>query len=270
MIPIREILAARRDNAVYALLSRRLRSPGQIAMLATATVAGASVSLLAFLAIGSGWNGLLLWFIARWGLGELIWCWMTADHIFSEYRRASSSGQLDEWLVTNHSREEIARGVVLSGVALLAAAILAWSIFDVVAIGFLDGDIARVIAVAAFEALLAASHVQSVRWTAWRCFAAVCQSGATPAAWAGALARIAGQQLLILAGCTGMFLVLSSLLQVYALLSIGTSFAAEERICFAYASVLIVSPVAKMAFARRAWRDAMHSFDPRPSSLKAT
>jgi len=206
VIPLREIRAARRDNAVYALLAKRLRSPSQVAMLvvATAVAAGACWAIYPFVPPGA--DGLLIWFCIRWGVGELLWTWMAADHSFSEYRRAHDSGQLRDWALTRHSMPEIAQGFVYSGFASLGIAIIAWSIVNVIVVPLLldaERGVVLLLALAAGETIIVGSHMQTALLSTWRCLAESARYGVSVVRWAWTMIRLGG-----LLACLGIFALL--------------------------------------------------------------
>lgn len=262
MIPLREIRAARRDNAVYGLLAKRLRSPGQVAMLVVATAVAAGACWIVYPFVPPGADGLLIWFCIRWGVGELLWTWMAADHSFSEYRRAHDSGQLREWVLTRLPMRDIAAGFAHAGTASLFVAIVAWTLADTFAFPLLDGEQwngTRMTMLLLYEALLAISHAQTASWTTWRCLAVASGYGPTTARWALTMLGFLGWHLGILVLC-GVVLLLLRIGLVVA--SMGTSYpgpaptSVSTTTVFVWLSVLVASLPVKHMLARRAREDA--------------
>ncbi len=173
-------------------------------MLAVATLFAAGVCWFLGLIMIHNLSSLFFWFCVRWGIGELLWCWMAADHCFTEIGRARRGGMLEEWLLTRHTPAEIANGFVYSTWMFLAVPLVAWSVLDLIfllwkaevteftltqQIGFVVPGIVT----------LAYHHALSSAWASARCAAEAVQA-AHPATkvWGKTLLRMAVLLLFVL------------------------------------------------------------------------
>ena len=111
------------DNAIRWYMSRQNRKAPQVAMLAVGVLA-MEAALWFGATLVTSMSELYLWITVRWALGEFFWCWMAADHLFTSFGRLRKTGQLEEWMTTEHSPREIVRGVTDSTFWFLAMGVL--------------------------------------------------------------------------------------------------------------------------------------------------
>ncbi len=124
----------REAGAFGAYFARRNRAPRQLVLLAMITVASCAIGAIAKeWATGTSSFGMVVdYHILRWGMGELLWCWLAADHAFSELHLARRQGRMADWRATPNDAPAIARSFADETYRLLVPVIVLFALGDAV------------------------------------------------------------------------------------------------------------------------------------------
>ncbi len=126
------MVAAPTAAAFEDYFSRRNANPRQVAMLAGVTIAACAIGAFAKeWATSTGSFGMVIdYHILRWGVGELLWCWLAADHAFSEIGLARRQGHMADWEATPNSAPMVAGAFARATYRFIAPAVLIHAIGD--------------------------------------------------------------------------------------------------------------------------------------------
>lgn len=180
--------------------SRRNRSGRQVALLVGITVAACGIGAFAKeWATATGSFGMVIdYHILRWGMGELLWCWLAADHAFSELGTARKQGRMGDWRLTPNSAGGIGGAFAGTTHRLLVPSILLFALGDALhpyagrPLAFLEPHFRGTVWAFQFgtPACMAVSHLATARLAVLVLTREAFQFAPTAGHWAWSLARL--------------------------------------------------------------------------------
>lgn len=159
-------------------------------MLGTVALLFAGVMAAAKLHVTDTLEGLVFYIAFRWGVGVLLVCWLTADHIYSTVQQSLESGRLREWRVTTMTPGDIGEGLARGTSSLLMPTVIALGVVDAAVPVRLQPPPAEVWPGVLIAGALVAVHAMTTA-LAGRFFAHhALRFGGRPKAWATGMARL--------------------------------------------------------------------------------
>jgi hypothetical protein len=154
-------------------------------MLAAVALLFAGVMAAAKLHVSDTPGGLLFYLAFRWGLGELLVCWLAADHIYSTVQQSLDNGRLREWRSTTMAPGDIGQGIARGTASLLMPVVTVLGAIDA-AVPVRIAPWAGALTSIALLAVHAATVPLACRFIAGRAL----RYGGHPREWALGMARL--------------------------------------------------------------------------------
>lgn len=251
------IAGALERRPLLAYLLRRSFAPKQLAMLGTVVVAYvAGVWYLKTIFTGVP-RGVAFYLFAMWGIGEFLWSWMAADHVYSAVLQDRRRGLLRDLRATPIGARDLVVAysgstalVILPGAFLSAAAPAFVSWAPGIADRLRESAPAMHLFLNVGVPALAAISFAATGWmAAMFCCIGAFSPRANPVTWMGSLLRIG-----LLLGAMGLLLMMVGAAFSRAL---GTDRGETLAAPLLYGCVLLVWPLLCKAFGLSvAWREA--------------